>query len=113
MEVLNRKIDLHAARHVEEHAGAYLRTVQRGEFLPAENCLFAHEVFAEKLRVLGGGLLKRQPDHAFLPQRIGSEITGEKLIVGEDHLPRDRIKAARTFEKIFARRFVDRKWRRI
>ena len=74
MKCLQREIDFHSARDIQESARPRLGLVQRGEFLTAKNRFLAHEMLPNQIRMLGGRLFQRKPDHALLT--AGDSETG-------------------------------------
>ena len=86
MENLDRHLDLHAFRHVEESAGTDARFVQRGEFRGAERRRLRHEMLPEKLFVLDHAALERLQDDPARAERFRERIVPQEMVVGENEM---------------------------
>jgi hypothetical protein len=100
-------LDLHTTWDVKKRSGAHLRFVQRRKFLPAEDRLFAHEIFAEQVRMSFRRLIDWQPDHTLSRQIVGKSFVHQKSVVRKDHAAGNRLDPARADEQIFAKRIID------
>src|SRR6185503_11729409 len=80
MKAFEWQLDFDTARHIKKRPGTDPSSMERGEFLAAEDGLLAHEMPAKEVGVFGRGLGERQPDAPPTFQFAREERAPEKLI---------------------------------